>query len=104
MEEYIKEALEQGYIVPSTSPAAAGFFLVEKKDGGLCPCIDYRGLSNICIKYSYPLPLPAALEQLRLAEFVTKLDLRSAYNLIRVKEGDEWKTALLPTSTTTGCS
>lgn len=96
MEEYIQEALEQGYIVHSTSPAAAGFFLVENKDGGLRPCIDYRGLNNISVKYPYPLPLiPAALEQLRSA----KLDLRSAYNLIRIREGDEWKTAF---STTMG--
>ncbi|KAL0154736.1 hypothetical protein M9458_048999, partial [Cirrhinus mrigala] len=66
MEEYIKEALDSGFIHPSTSPAAAGFFFV-------------------------------ALEQLREATIYTKLDLRSAYNLIRIKEGDEWKTAFLTT-------
>ncbi len=42
MEEYIKEALQQGFIRPSTSPAASSFFFVAKKDGGLRPCIDYR--------------------------------------------------------------
>ncbi|KAI4881834.1 hypothetical protein NFI96_012615 [Prochilodus magdalenae] len=47
METYIKEALDLGYIRPSTSPAAAGFFFVKKKDGGLRPCIDYRGLNAI---------------------------------------------------------
>ncbi|KAK3512014.1 hypothetical protein QTP70_027615 [Hemibagrus guttatus] len=77
---------------------AAGFFFVEKKDGGLRPCIDYRGLNNVMVKFRYPLPLvPAALEQLREAKIYTKLDLRSAYNLIRIKEGDEWKTAFLTT-------
>ncbi len=40
MEEYIEEALQQGYIHPSTSPAASSFFFVAKKDGGLRPCID----------------------------------------------------------------
>lgn len=45
MEEYITEALAQGYIKLSTSPASAGFFFVEKKEGGLSPCIDYRGLN-----------------------------------------------------------
>ncbi|KAK3551228.1 hypothetical protein QTP70_013819 [Hemibagrus guttatus] len=94
MEEYIKEALAVGHIRPSTSLAAAGFFFVGKKDGGLHPCIDYRGLNAITVCYPYPLPLvPAALEQLRGAKFFTKLDLRSAYNLVRIREGDEWKTA-----------
>lgn len=65
-----------------------------KKDGGLRPCIDYRGLNEITVKFQYPLPLmPAALEQLRTSKYFTKLDLRSAYNLIRIREGDEWKTA-----------
>ncbi len=95
MEEYIEEALKQGYIVSSTSPAASSFF-VAKKDGGLRPCIDYRKLNEITVKFRYPLPLvPAALEQLRGATIFTKLDLRSAYNLIRVREGDEWKTAFV---------
>ncbi len=98
MEEYIEEALSSGFIRSSTSPAAAGFFFVEKKDGGLRPCIDYRGLNNVTRKFRYPLPLvPSALEQLREATIYTKLDLRSAYNLIRIKEGDEWKTAFLTT-------
>ncbi|KAK3569123.1 hypothetical protein QTP86_024496 [Hemibagrus guttatus] len=94
MEDYIEGALAAGHIRPSTSPAAAGFFFVEKKDGGLRPCIDYRGLNAITVRYPYPLPLvPAALEQLRGARLFTKLDLRSAYNLIRIRKGDEWKTA-----------
>ncbi|KAK3544099.1 hypothetical protein QTP86_001557, partial [Hemibagrus guttatus] len=94
MEEYIETALAAGHIRPSTSPAAASFFFVGKKDGGLRPCIDYRGLNAITVPYPYPLPLvPAALEQLRGARIFTKLDLRSAYNLVRIRKGDEWKTA-----------
>ncbi|KAK3566529.1 hypothetical protein QTP86_034039 [Hemibagrus guttatus] len=93
MEEYIEEALAVGHIRPSTSPAAVGFFFVGKKDGGLCPCIDW-GLHAITVCYPYPLLLvPAALGQLRGAKFFTKLDLRSSYNLVRIHEGDEWKTA-----------
>ncbi|KAK3575091.1 hypothetical protein QTP86_020705 [Hemibagrus guttatus] len=96
MEEYIQEALAQGYIRPSTSPAASSFFFVAKKDGGLRPCIDYRALNQITIKFRYPLPLvPTALERRRGATVFTKLDLRSAYNLIRIREGDEWKTAFV---------
>ncbi|KAI2644826.1 Transposon Tf2-8 polyprotein [Labeo rohita] len=86
MDEYINEGLD------------SGFFFVEKKDGGLRPCIDYRGLNNVTVKFCYPLPLvPSALEQLREATIYTKLDLRSAYNLIRIYEGDEWKTTFLTT-------
>uniref|UniRef100_A0A9J7ZGW9 Gypsy retrotransposon integrase-like protein 1 n=1 Tax=Cyprinus carpio carpio TaxID=630221 RepID=A0A9J7ZGW9_CYPCA len=96
MEEYIEEALSYGFIRPSTSPAASGFFFVDKKDGGLRPCIDYRALNAITVKNRHPLPLiPSSLEQLREASYFTKLDLRSANNLIRIREGDEWKTAFL---------
>ncbi|KAK3557568.1 hypothetical protein QTP70_030502 [Hemibagrus guttatus] len=82
MEEYIAEALAQGYIHPSMSPAASSFFFVAKKDGSLRPCIDYRALNKITVKFRYPLPLvPAVLECLCGATVFTKLDLRSAYNL-----------------------
>ncbi|KAK3513184.1 hypothetical protein QTP70_009766 [Hemibagrus guttatus] len=94
MEDYIEAALAVAHIRPSMSPAAAEFFFVGKKDGGLRPCIDYRGLNAITVWYPYPLSLvPAALEQLRGARLFTKLDLRSAYNLVRICKGDEWKTA-----------
>lgn len=96
MEDYIKEALNQGYIRPSSSPAASSFFFVAKKGGGLRPCIDYRALNKITIKYRYPLPLvPSSLELLRGAQVFSKLDLRSAYNLVRIRRGDEWKTAFV---------
>lgn len=57
MNSYIKEALPADFIQPSTSPAGVGFFFVGKKDGGLCPYIDYQGLNNITIKNRYLLPL-----------------------------------------------
>ncbi len=99
MNHYIQEELAKGFIRPSTSPASAGFFFVKKKGGDLRPCIDYRGLNEITVKFRYPLPLvPSALEQLRSAQLFTKLDLRCAYNLIRIREGDEWKTAFSTTS------
>jgi hypothetical protein len=85
---YLLSAAETEAICTSTSPAMAGLFFMAKKDGGLRPCIDYRGINEISTKYWYPLTLvPAAIKQLRGAQFFTKLDLRSAYNLIR-----EWKT------------
>ncbi|KAK3516007.1 hypothetical protein QTP70_000893 [Hemibagrus guttatus] len=74
MEEYIEEALAVGQAQPSTSLAAAGFFFVGEKDRGLRPCIDYRGLNAITIRYPYPFPLvPVALEQLRGVKFFTNL-------------------------------
>ncbi len=70
MRKYIEEELAKGFIVPSKSPASAGFFFVKKRDGGLRPCIDYRALNDISIKFRYPLPLvPAALEKLRSAKY-----------------------------------
>ncbi|KAK1799042.1 hypothetical protein P4O66_007307, partial [Electrophorus voltai] len=78
MAQYIKEALQQGYIRPSTSPASASVFFVKKKDGGLQPCVDYRGLNRLLVQYPSPLPLvPAALEQLRGAWWFIKLDLHN---------------------------
>ncbi|KAK3569927.1 hypothetical protein QTP86_007483 [Hemibagrus guttatus] len=85
MEEYISEALQQGFIQPSTSPAASSFFFLAKKDGGLRSCIDYRVLNSQMVKFAYLLPLvPAALEELCRAQLFSKLDLCSAYNLIRI--------------------
>ncbi len=76
--------------------AASSFFFVAKMDGGLRPCIDYRVLNDQTVKFTYPLPLvPAALEELRESCIFIKLDLRSAYNLIRIRRGDEWKTAFV---------
>lgn len=94
MDLYIEESLAAGIIRPSTSPAGAGFFFVGKKDGGLRPCIDYRGLNKITIRNRYPLPLMStAFEMLQGASIFTKLDLRNAYHLVRIRQGDEWKTA-----------
>ena len=94
MEDYITDSLAAGIIRPSSSPAGAGFFFVGKKDLSLRPCIDYRGLNDITVKNRYPLPLlSSAFELLQGATVFTKLDLRNAYHLVRMREGDEWKTA-----------
>lgn len=75
MEEYVKEALNQQFIRPSTSPAASSFFFLAKKNGGLRPCINYRHLNSQTLKFRYPLPLvPAALEQMQGALIFSKLD------------------------------
>uniref|UniRef100_A0A3B3H4X2 Gypsy retrotransposon integrase-like protein 1 n=1 Tax=Oryzias latipes TaxID=8090 RepID=A0A3B3H4X2_ORYLA len=94
MDNYLQESLQAGIIRPSSSPAGAGFFFVGKRDGGLRPCIDYRGLNNITVRNTYPLPLlQTAFDLLSGASVFSRLDLRSAYHLVRIREGDEWKTA-----------
>ncbi|XP_067231407.1 bromodomain-containing protein 8 isoform X8 [Chanodichthys erythropterus] len=99
MDKYIRESLDAGLIRPSSSPAGAGFFFVKKKDGSLRPCIDYRGLNDITVKNRYPLPLmSSAFELLQGAKVFSKLDLRNAYHLVRIREGDEWKTAFITPS------
>ena len=93
MRNYVSESLTSGIIRPSSSPVATGFFFVTKKDGSLRSCIDYRQLNTITVKNKYPLPLlSSTFEPLTHAKVFTKLDLRNAYHLVRVREGDEWKT------------
>jgi hypothetical protein len=75
METYVSKSLHQGYIRSSTSPASSSFFFVKKKEGGLCPCIDYRGLNQNTMRYSYPVPLIATvIESMHGAHFFTKLE------------------------------
>ena len=67
---------------------------MKNKDGSLHLCIDYCGLNNITVKNHYPLPLISSLlSQLGKARRFTKIDLRGAYNLVRMRAGDEWMTA-----------
>ena len=67
---------------------------VRKKDGSLRLCVDFRGLNKITKKDRYPLPLISdLLQSAGKARVYTVLDLRHAYYLVRIKEGDEWKTA-----------
>lgn len=94
LREYLDENLRKGFIRPSQSPAGYPIVFVPKKDGKLRMCVDYRQLNEITVKDRYPLPLINEMhDRLRGAKWFTKLDLRGAYNLVRMKEGEEWKTA-----------
>lgn len=74
-------------------------FFFSKKGGGLRPCIDHWTLNSHTKKFSYPLALvPSSLEHLRNATIFTKLELRNAYNLIRIISGDKLKTAFISLS------
>ena len=66
----------------------------SKKNKELRTCVDYRAINKLTVKNRCPLPLISeTLDRLRSAKVFTKLDLKGAYNLIRIAEGDEWKTA-----------
>jgi hypothetical protein len=94
LDEYIKENLEKGYIRPSKSQYSSPFFFVGKKDGKLCPVVDYRKLNSFTVPDRYPLPLIQELvDKVRNTRIFSKVDVRAGYNNIRVKEGDEHKTA-----------
>ena len=94
LREYLDENLEKQYIQPSKSPAGYPILFVPKKNGKLRLCVDYRQLNDITIKNRYPLPLIKELrDRLKGAQWFTALDLKHGYNLIRMKEGEEWKTA-----------
>ena len=91
MEAYINDTLAAGIICPSSSPAGAGVFFLGKKDGSLSPCIDYTGLNYITVKNRYPFQLIAlAFELLQGTMIFTKLDLRNAFHLVWIREGDKW--------------
>ena len=87
--------LRTGKIRRSTSPAGSPILFVPKPNGkGLRLCVDYRALNRITIPNRYPLPLMQELQdRVQGAKWFTKLDLKNGFNLIRMREGDEWKTA-----------
>ncbi|KAH9275221.1 hypothetical protein BASA83_002451 [Batrachochytrium salamandrivorans] len=95
MQEWIKDNLRQGFIRSSSSPHGAPCFFVKQKDK-LRLCMDYRGLNKNTIKDRNPIPLISEmLRTLSTGKVFTTLDLRGAYNLLRIKEGDEPKTSFI---------
>jgi hypothetical protein len=94
LKTWLEENLEKGFIRRSSSPAVSPILFVKKVDGSLWLCVDYRGLNEGTIKNRYPWPLiQETLMQLSKAKYFTTLDIRGAYNLVRMAEGEEWKTA-----------
>lgn len=94
LDDYITENLAKGWIQHSKSQGGAPVLFAPKKDGKLRLCVDYRGLNAITVKNRHPLPLISeSLARLAGARIYTKLDLRDAYHRIRIRKGDEWKTA-----------
>jgi hypothetical protein len=86
--------LDKGYIHPSTSPWGCSALFMEKKDKELRLCVDYRPLNAVTIKNKYPLPcIDVLFDQLAGAQVFSKIDLRSGYHQIKIRDEDIPKTA-----------
>nr|GEX29604.1 putative reverse transcriptase domain-containing protein [Tanacetum cinerariifolium] len=92
--EMLTELSDKGFIRPSSSPRGAPVLFVKKKDGSFRMCIDYQELNKLIVKIRYPLPRNDDLfDQLQGSIIYSKIDLRSGYHQLRVREQDVPKTA-----------
>ncbi|GJY72984.1 putative reverse transcriptase domain-containing protein [Tanacetum coccineum] len=94
LSEQLKELSDKGFIRPNSSPWGAPVLFVKKKDGLFQMCIDYRELNKLTVKNRYPLPrIDDLFDQLQGSSVYSKIDLRSGYHQLRVREEDIPKTA-----------
>jgi hypothetical protein len=96
LKEHLKELLEKGFIHPSSSPWGVPVIFVPKKDGTQRLCVDYHSLNEVTIKNKYSLPrIDDLFNQLCGACVFSKIDLRSGYHQLKVRECDIPKTAFV---------
>ncbi|KAL0560520.1 hypothetical protein IC582_000925 [Cucumis melo] len=89
----LQKLLDKGFIRPSVSPWGAPVLFVNKKDGSMHFCIDYRELNKVTVKNRYPLPkIDDLFDQLQRATIFSKIDLRSSYHQLRIRDSDIPKT------------
>src|SRR5262249_16886968 len=94
LKRQLQDLLEKGLIRPRVSPWGAPVLFVRKKDGSFRMCVDYRKLNQATVKNRYPLPrIDDLFDQLRSAKVFSKIDLRSGYHQLRIREEDVQKTA-----------
>ncbi|GJW21611.1 putative reverse transcriptase domain-containing protein [Tanacetum coccineum] len=93
LSEQLQELSDKGFIRPE-SVALGPILFVKKKDGSFRMCIDYRELNKLTVKNRYPLPrIDDLFDQLQGSNIYSKIDLRSGYHQLRVREQDIPKTA-----------
>ncbi|GJZ94326.1 putative reverse transcriptase domain-containing protein [Tanacetum coccineum] len=93
LSDQLKEISDKGFIRPSSSPWGAPVLFIKKKDGSFQMCIDYRELNKLTVKNRYPLPrINDLFDQLQGSSVYSKIDLRSGYHQLRVREEDIPKT------------
>ncbi|GJY21870.1 putative reverse transcriptase domain-containing protein [Tanacetum coccineum] len=89
LSDQLKELSDKGFIRPSSSPGGAPVLFVKKKDGSFRMCIDYQELNKMTVKNRYPLPrIDDLFNQLQGSSVYSKIDLRSGYHQLRVREED----------------
>jgi hypothetical protein len=94
LKKQIAELQAKGFIRPSSSPWGAPVVFKEKKDGTKRMCVDYLSLNEVTIKNKYPLPrIDDLFDQTKGASVFSKIDLRSGYHQLRIRESDMNKTA-----------
>src|SRR5258708_240366 len=93
LRDFLEENTKNGFICPSKSPWGSPVLFVKKKDGSLCLCVNFRTLNRVMEKDRYPLPLiPDLLNAPAPARIYSKINLKHAYHLVHIAEGDESKT------------
>ncbi|GKF43327.1 putative reverse transcriptase domain-containing protein [Tanacetum coccineum] len=94
LSDQLQELADRGFIRPSTSPWGAPILFVKKKDRSFRMCIDYRELNKLTVTNHYPLPrIDGLFDQLQGSSVYSKIDLRSGYHQMRIRDEDIPKTA-----------